>query len=178
MWLTPADVSDEQATLQQVRRMLQKPRDATEKAWLAKAVYTLATLRSLPDRSLLQEARGLYAELRWEPQVAACDALLSPAFNPVGRWQIRVGDAYGSTMELWLQPDGRCLGARQAGPMGGVAQFAGYWGYDANGKMLQLQVMVNGIQQYVLGIQVKGEQGNGYVGQGTDGSAYLLVRMD
>ena len=177
IWLTPADVSDEQATLQQVRRLLQKPRDASEKASLAKAAYMLATLGTPPDRSLLQEARSLYVELGWGPQVAACDALLNPAFNPAGRWQIRVSDAYGSTMDLWLQPDGRCMGARQAGPMGGVAQLAGYWGYDANSKMLQLQVMVNGVQPYALGIQIQGEQGTGYVGQGTDGLAYLMVRV-
>jgi hypothetical protein len=176
-WLTPADVSDEQATLQQVRHMLQKPRDAMEKAWLARAAYALATLGSSLDQSLLQEARGLYAELGWESHVAACDALLSPRFDPVGRWQIRVGDGYGSTMEIWLQPDGRCMGAQQAGPYGGVAQFAGYWGYDPDCRMLQLQVLVNGIQSYSLGIEIQGEQGNGYVGQGTDGYAYFVVRM-
>lgn len=177
VWHTPADMGDEQALLQQVRSRLRDTQDETEKALLAQAVFALATLDSPPDEALVREAKVLFAGLGWHAQVAACDALLTPPFIPVGQWQIRVGDAFGSMMQVVLQPDGTCMGTQQSGPYGGVAQFAGYWGYDPKTRTLQFQVMVNRVQPYQLGIQILGEQGGGYVGRGSDGFSYQLMRF-
>jgi hypothetical protein len=177
VWLTPDDASDERAILQQVRHRLQAPQSDAERNSLAMALFSLATMGEQPDRTLLQEARNLFAGLGLQTQVAQCDALLSPPFNPVGQWQIQVGDGVGSVMQVWLQPDGTCTGTQQAGAWGGMASFAGHWGYDPNSKMLQMQVLVNGFQPYALGIVIEGEQAGGYAGRGTDGFGYFMMRV-
>jgi hypothetical protein len=177
VWLTPEDPGDERAVLERIRQSLGSPRDPAEKSYLAQALFALATLGSQPDAALLRQARTLFVELGFQPWVLVCDALMSPPFNPVGQWQIQVGDALGSVMQVWLQPGGSCAGTQQAGPLGGVAQFAGYWGYDPNSQMLQFQVMVNGVQPFALGITIQGQESSGYAGLGTDGYRYRLMRV-
>jgi hypothetical protein len=177
VWLTPGEPGDERAVLEQIRQSLRSPRDPAERSYLAQALFALATLGSRPDEASLREARALFLELGSEPWVVACDAILSPPFNPVGQWQIQIGDAVGSVMQVWLQPGGNCAGTQQAGPYGGVAQFAGYWGYDPNSQTLQIQGMVGGMQPFGLGIKIQGQEGSGYVGLGTDGFRYRLMRV-
>jgi hypothetical protein len=60
---------------------------------------------------------------------------------------------------------------------GGLVSFAGHWGYDPNSKMLQMQVLINGIQPFALGIVIEGEQADGYAGRGTDGFSYFMMRV-
>jgi hypothetical protein len=177
VWLTPEDAGDERAVLQRVRQGLQEPRDEAEKLYLAQALFALATLGDEADAALVQEARALFVELDLQPWILACDALLSPPFRPVGQWQIQVGDAFGSVIRVWFQPDGTCMGTQQTGPHGRLAQFAGQWSFDPNRQLLQFQGLVNGFQPFALGITIHGAQDNGYIGRGSDGLRYFLMRL-
>jgi hypothetical protein len=177
VWLTPGDPGDERAVLEQIRQSLRSLHDPAEKSYLAQALFALATLGSPPDTALLREARALFLELGSEPWVLACDAILSPPFNPVGQWQIQVGDAFDSVIQVWLQPNGNCAGTQQAGPYGRVVQFAGYWGYDPSSQMLQIQGMIGGMQPFALGITIQGQEGSSYIGLGVDGFRYRLMHV-
>lgn len=97
------------------------------------------------------------------------------AFQPVGRWQIRVGDAVGSMLMLDLYPNGVCQGMQQS-MMNSIA-MAGQWGYVPGPNLLQLQGFVNGVMPFALMINVQTADAASAYGVGGDGFGYWFTRL-
>lgn len=114
-----------------------------------------------------------------EPGAPSWPGAQPPAagFAPIGRWNVRVMDAMGSTMGLDLRQDGSFHGSQQAMALGGMAvQAVGQWVYNPMNSWLQLQGMVGGLQPFMLGIVIQGQQGGSHYGVGTDGIPYVFTR--
>jgi hypothetical protein len=160
----------------------------------------MATTRDQVDRKLLRRARKLFESLGRTEWLRQCDALLagipaeagsagegqhtdtqalphSDRFNPVGRWQIQVMDAAGSMMFMEFHANGTFQSSQQVDIYGLNVQRAGQWAYNPFNNALEIQGMIDGIQPFVLGIFVQGQQENDYYGLGTDGYGYLLTRV-
>jgi Effector-associated domain 7 len=100
---------------------------------------------------------------------------LPTAFQPVGRWQIRVGDAVSSVLTLDLYPNGACQGMQQS--MMNTIMMTGQWGYLPGPNLLQLQGFVNGIMPFALAITVQNADNGSAYGVGGDGFGYWFTRM-
>jgi hypothetical protein len=196
--LTPDDPRDEERILQRIHKLLRDPKDDREKFRLAQASFLLATTRDQIDRVLLEQARKIFETLGRAEWLRQCDALFAgipgetnlgaeqrlsdssgrpPAsgFNPAGRWQIQVMDAVGSIMYIEFYPNGTFESVQQVASMGLNVQAAGQWAFNPINNAFEIQGLINGLQPFMLGIFIQGEQENGYYGLGTDGYGYLLT---
>ena len=189
--LTPDDPSDEQRLLYRISQLLDPPKDDTERFRLAQTVFMLAMSSRPVNMANLQNARDMFEKLGRTDWVRYCEnihaSLMSgggmtpgggvtqPAqFQPVGRWHIQINDVVRSQMWLECYPNGSFQSSQQA--PGFIVQATGQWGFNPYNQMLQLQGLVNGMQPFMLGIVIQGQQPNGYMAMGTDGLQYFLTR--
>lgn len=98
------------------------------------------------------------------------------AFDPTGRWDVRVMDAIGSTIDLDLRHDGTFHATQRAGFGAITLQAEGQWIFNPINQWLQVQGLIGGFQPFMLGIAIQGQHQGGYYGVGTDGIAYVLTR--
>lgn len=96
-------------------------------------------------------------------------------FNPIGRWRVQVYDAYNS----YLITDFYANGAYQGVQYIGYQQLAsaGMWSFNMMTGLLAVQGYVNGVQPFMLSLQITGAQPNGYTAFGSDGFNYFFQRM-
>lgn len=194
MVLTPDDPSDETILLHRIENLLSSPKNDTERFNLAWAKFTLAAMAKPISIEGIKVARAMFERLGRTEFVEGCDLLLRqgqdtsytamkptspvpqmPGFQPVGNWHIQVMDAVGSTMFFVIKPDGTFQGQQQVQGFLNF-QFIGQWGLNPYNQMLQLQGMINGINPFMLGFIIQGQQNNGYYATGTDGFGYFFTR--
>ncbi|MEX0761061.1 MAG: tetratricopeptide repeat protein [Dehalococcoidia bacterium] len=201
MELTEDDPTDEQRLLYQVQSLLRNPKDDVERFRLAQATFLLATSHEPAHVDSLRTARDMFQRLGRTDWVRHCDDLIGslsgggpqaaqfghttgssfqqpsqqPRFQPQGLWHIQVMDAVGSVITAMFAPDGTFQATQTLGQMGAPLQAYGRWMFNPMHNMLQLQGVISGMQQFMLGIMIHGTQGNGYYGVGTDGIAYVLT---
>ena len=194
--ITEDDPSDERRVLYEVQSLLRNPKDDTERFRLAQASFLLAASHEPMQFDLLRDARDMFRRLGRADWERHCNDLLDAAqggeqggtaptlgvaagaqqFNPVGDWDVQVMDAFSSTMQLSLSPDGS-FSATQHVPVTGMnLQAMGQWAYSPFNSVLQVQGLIAGFQPFLLGIAIHGWQGDAFHGVGTDGIAYLLRR--
>jgi len=202
--LTPDDPTDEQQLLYRVQKLLHSPQNDTDRFHLAQATFLIATSGDQIHVDSLRDVRDCFLKLGKNEWVRQCDDLLgsynsSPppvmndgqqdppiinssqqyqqsvaAFQPVGRWLMRVSDAAGSVLHATMYPDGSFEALQQTNFF--TVQAAGQWIFNPYSKLLQFQGLIGGVQPFMLGIIIQGQQGNGFLALGTDSYTYLLTR--
>lgn len=190
--VTVDDPSDERRVLYEVQSLLRNPKDDVERFRLAQATFLLATSHEPMDTNSLRDAREMFASLGRNDWTRHCDDLLASEgsgqvtsaghgmtappqqFTPHGAWNVQIMDAFSSTMQMTLNPDGQFAATQYVPAMGTNLQVSGGWFFNPMNSLLQLQGLIGGMQPFMLGITVQGWQGDGFFGVGTDGIAYIL----
>ncbi len=199
IYLTPDDPKDEERILYRIKKLLDNPKDDTEKFHLAQATFLLGSTRDQVDIDMLIQAREMFAGLGRVEWVRQCEDVISSTldarepepmsptapdpqpppqggFNPIGRWHIQVMDAVGSVMYVEYFPNGTFQSVQQATSMGLNIQGQGQWAFNPFNNSLEMQGLINNMQPFMLGIFIQGPQENGFYGIGTDGYGYFLSR--
>jgi hypothetical protein len=191
MQLTPDDPSEEQRLLYRVKRLLESPRNDLERFHLAQATYLLAISHEPIQREAVAQARQVFASLGRDEWVQMCDGQLqtssawpyhtpghqaagSAGFSPVGSWQIDVADGFGTQMHVQFAPD-MSFQATQRNAMGAQLQGYGQWAWMPAMHMLEMQGIANGVQPFMLAIQVQSHVPPGWLGLGSDGLVYTMT---
>lgn len=204
--VTEDDPSDERRLLYEVQSLLRNPKDDTERFRLAQATFLLSTSHDPVDTDSLSDARAMFHALGRTDWTRHCDDLLEstghfvqqqsfgnswdgPAasgttprgnlpqpFSPIGSWNVQIMDAFGSTLQMSLRPDGSFTANQNVPLTGANLPAEGQWLFNPVNGFLQMHGMIAGFQPFALGIAVQGWQGNGYYGVGSDGIAYVLRR--
>jgi hypothetical protein len=96
-------------------------------------------------------------------------------FNPIGRWRIQIYDPYNSYLISDFYANGAYQGVQYLGwqQMSG----AGMWSFNMMTGLMVVQGYVNGVQPFMLSLQITGAQQNGYTAYGSDGYNYFFQRM-
>jgi hypothetical protein len=189
------DPHETRRILGQVLRLLDPPRDDTERFHLAQAKFLSAVAGETVHTDALRAARDMFRQLGRTDWVRHCDDLLgthpvvpvpprgnfaawapaAPApFQPVGQWHARMGN--GGALGLTLHPGGSLQGIQSPGMFGFDVPFAGQWHFDPGSGALWMQGVVGGTAPFALQIAIQGEREGGWLAIGSDGMQYFLTR--
>ncbi|MBK9053115.1 MAG: CHAT domain-containing protein [Chloroflexi bacterium] len=182
IWISPSDLSDEVKILNHAVELLKNPNTPDEWFQRAQALLMLASIKLPPDSEPLQMARVIFSQLNQPDWVQQCDNLLQSiptaqfVFQPAGgRWRVDIADQAGSVMVIDLYANGQ-FQAVQSG-VGFQVQANGFWGYNPQNQLFQLQGFVNQTNPFTLAITLQGVEGSQYLGQGFDGVSYRFTRL-
>jgi hypothetical protein len=108
------------------------------------------------------------------PASPASAAPVLERFNPAGSWNVQLTE--GSQMTMALAPDGS-FQATQVNVLHGLfLQAFGTWTWSPILNQLTLQGMIPNLGPFMFGVFIMGKEGEAFVGVGTDGQGYRLVR--
>jgi len=188
------DPDETQRILYKVQNLLYSPKNDTEKFQLAQAKFLSAVTAENLHVEELRSARDMFKQLGrtdWEDH---CNSLLDgissqgsdsfsgyqtrqsadvTIFQPHGDWNIALPN--GGILHTTFRPDGQMQGVQNLGYFGMQTPFSGQWFYDSNYQYLQLNGIIAGSSWFLLQINIHRNQGNSFIGTGSDGLMYQLT---